>query len=709
MRQPAAHYGRLAARVRDRSFLRGFDMTDHILLGLNAEQTQAVCQGDGPLLIIAGAGTGKTKTLVHRVARLIETGQDPSRILLLTFSRRAAAEMLRRVEELFQRLNRQQAAVHSKGPKYSQQIWGGTFHAIASRLLRQYGRSIGLDADFTIHDRSDSEDLLDVVRSELGLAKTDRRFPKKGTCMSIYSHCVNSQTPIQDVLSKSFPWCADYEKELKSLFQAYVDRKESGHVLDYDDLLLFWHGMLSDPQTARPLQARFDCVLVDEYQDTNRLQSEIIRLLRPGGRGITAVGDDAQSIYSFRAATVRNILDFPQEFPGTTLVKLEQNYRSTQPILAATNALIEQAKERYTKNLWSERVAGARPQLITCLDETEQADLLVAEVLARREAGLHLHDQAVLFRASHHSILLEAELARHNIPFVKYGGLKFVEMAHVKDLLAFLRLAENPRDLVAGTRILKMLPGVGPKKAQQLMDQLLAAGGDFRAWSHAKLPADARWGEFVALLVGLAQSGSQELPVQLHRVRKFYAPLLEQQHDHAEPRMRDLEQLEQLASRFTNRSTLLTELTLDPPASTQDFAGTPSLDEDYLVLSTIHSAKGLEWDSVYVIHAVDGNIPSDLATGNAQQIDEELRLFYVALTRAKQALQVYSPLRYYHSYGGRSGDRHSYAQLTRFLTADVKNHFDCRAVIATRDDAVDSSAAGSAHKDIRRRIRAMWS
>jgi DNA helicase-2/ATP-dependent DNA helicase PcrA len=686
-------------------------MQDGILNGLNTEQQRAVCHDEGSLLVIAGAGTGKTKTLVHRVAQTIERGIDPSRVLLLTFSRRAAAEMLRRVDVLLQRLAKDDASKTIRQQLTSRKVWGGTFHAIATRLLRLYGKAIGLHDGFTIHDRSDSEDLLDVVRTELGLAKADRRFPKKGTCMAIYSHCVNSQEPIEPVLAKSFPWCDEFADDLKRLFQGYVDRKESANVLDYDDLLLFWHGMLSEPATAKKIRDRFDAVLVDEYQDTNRLQAEIVRLLRPGGTGITLVGDDAQSIYSFRGATVRNILDFPEQFPGTTIVKLEQNYRSTQPILAATNAIIAQARQRYTKDLWSQREGGTKPVLTTCVDEAEQAELIVRHVLQQREAGVELREQAVLFRASHHSVLLEAELARHNIPFVKYGGLKFIETAHVKDLLAFLRLAENPRDLVAGTRILKLLPHIGPRKAQQLMDRLLQARGDFRTWSAAKIPGDANgyWPKLVELLVRLARCSDKDLPAQVQLVRQFYAPLLEEHMDHAAARIRDLEQLEQLAGRFSSRSKMLAELTLDPPTTTQDLAGPPELDEDYLILSTIHSAKGLEWDSVYVIHAADGNIPSDLATGNAEQIDEELRLFYVALTRAKRTLHVCFPLRYYHAYRGRSSDQHGYAQLTRFISQAIVGHFECPAAIRGADDAEGETPSETVRVSVRQRVRAMWS
>jgi DNA helicase II / ATP-dependent DNA helicase PcrA len=578
-------------------------------------------------------------------------------------------------------------------------------------LLRVYGKRIGLEPGFTIHDRSDSEDLLDVVRTELELAKTDKRFPQKRTCLAIYSNCVNSRRPLTDVIADCHPWCEDYADDLKRLFQAYVDQKEVAAVLDYDDLLLFWRGVLADKVAGNRIRDRFDYVLVDEYQDTNRLQSEILKPLRPDGSGLTVVGDDAQSIYSFRAATVRNILDFPKEFPGTTVVKLEQNYRSVPPILDATNAVIGEPKERFTKNLWSKRDGIEKPSLVTCGDENEQADFVVRQILTHREAGIDLRRQAVLFRASHHTIILEAELARHNIPFIKYGGLKFVETAHVKDLMAFLRLAENSRDLVAGARVLMLLPGIGPKKARQLMGLLLAHGGDFGALAAAKIPAAAepRWPKLLKLMQRLSVMPSNDVQAQLHLVRKFYAPLLQEKYDNAPARLRDLEQLEQLAARYRDRASMLAEIALDPPTTTEDFAGEPQLDEDYLVLSTIHSAKGLEWNAVYVIHASDGNIPSDMAIKSVEQIEEERRLFYVALTRAKDWLYVCCPQRYYHAYRGGFSDQFGFAQLTRFLPAHVKKHFNCQAatIFGAVDDDEDAAFVTTS-KSIRRDVQAMW-
>ncbi len=553
---------------------------------------------------------------------------------------------------------------------------------------------------------------MNVVRTELGLAKTERRFPKKGTCMDIYSRCVNAREKLESALVRHFPWCLEWGAELKQLFSGYVDRKEACGVLDYDDLLLYWHGLLEDPKAGPIVRGQFDHVLVDEYQDTNLLQAEIVYQLSPQGKGVTVVGDDAQSIYSFRAATVRNILDLPEHFPETKIIRLEQNYRSTQPILEATNRVIGLAAERYAKNLWSERQEGQRPAQVTCEDEVEQADFVIRKILEHREAGVALRRQAVLFRASHHSMLLEAELTARLIPFHKYGGLKFVETAHVKDLLAFLRLAENPRDEVAAARILPLMPGIGPVKARELSQMLAGAGGDFSVWAAWKPPAGAAslWPKLVSLLQDLAAS-NEALPAQVNRVRKFYGPILETNYDHVQPRLRDLEQLEQIAARWRSRRRMLMEMALDPPSSTQDFAGPPVLDDDYLVLSTIHSAKGLEWDAVYVIHAADGNIPSDMSTKDSEGVEEERRLFYVALTRAKTWLYVLCPLRYYHSYRPGVSDSFGMAQRTRFLPEPVLKFFDRQVTMGMsgqEDDPAGSLNLGLTSKAIRGKLKERW-
>ncbi len=687
--------------------------TPNLLDRLNSEQHAAASHDDTPLLIVAGAGTGKTTTLAHRVAYLISQGADPGRVLLLTFTRRAAAEMIRRVDGLL----RQAAAERPPEamPALSgARIWGGTFHSVASRLLRLHGRDLGLEPDFTILDRADSEDLMHACRTELGLSAKTRRFPQKSTCLDIYSRCVNAQTPLSDVLAKAFPWCRDDIDDLKRLFDAYTDRKESQQVLDYDDLLLFWHGLLVDPGAGDRARERFDHVLVDEYQDTNAIQARIVALLRPDGTGVTAVGDDAQAIYSFRGATIRNILDFPLHFPSAEVMTLTRNYRSTAPILSATNQIIREASERYDKDLWTKREGGGRPTVAVCRDETEQSDWLIERILGHREQGTALKKQAVLFRVAHHSLPLEVELSRRNIPFVKYGGLKFLEMAHVKDLLGFLRLAENPCDITAGMRVVGLVPGIGPKTAESLMLRLAEGGGDFECWVGASVPepAAALWPEFVALMRGLAGTpgDTREVSAQVHAVRTVLTPLVERRYDNVDARLRDLEQLEAVASRFGDRTRFLSELALDPPSWTSDLAGPPLLDEDYLVLSTMHSAKGLEFDVVYVIHAADGNIPSDMSTGTPEEIEEERRLFYVACTRARDALYVTYPLRYY-AHGNPRTDTHGYAQRSRFLTDRVLPHFvevQARPQADHTDGDAKPGAPAVASISIRESVKRLW-
>jgi DNA helicase-2/ATP-dependent DNA helicase PcrA len=455
----------------------------------------------------------------------------------------------------------------------------------------------------------------------------------------------------------------------------------------------------------------FDHILVDEYQDTNALQADILATLRPGGQGLMVVGDDAQSIYAFRSATVRNILEFPERFPGTTIVTLEQNYRSTRPILDATNAVIAHSPQRHDKTLWSAREGGERPVLLTCIDERDQADAVCRAILEHRERGTSLREQAVLFRAGHHSDLLEIELARRNVPFVKYGGLKFLESAHVKDALAVLRIADNPRDEVSWFRVLQLLDGVGPAGARRILAAFgVSAPGDplVRFLEQAiAVPAPARR-ELDALRETLGDLVDPPAPAaQVERVARFLEPLLRRRYDQPEPRLRDLEQLEQLATGFESRERFVTELTLDPPVSTSDLAGPPHRDEDYVVLSTIHSAKGGEWDVVHVIHAADGMMPSDLATGDPDELEEERRLFYVALTRARDVLRVYFPLRYHRSNRGLEG-RHWYAQLTRFLPEDVRTYFDTAAtyVDAAPDDAHVHAVAGAG--DVDARLAALW-
>ena len=619
--------------------------------------------------MIAGAGSGKTNTLAHRVAHLIVNGADPGRILLMTFSRRAAAEMTRRVTRIAAKLGGNKASLDTLQ-------WAGTFHAIGARLLREHAERIGIDPAFTIHDREDLADLMNLVRHEQGFSKTERRFPTKGTCLAIYSRCVNAEAPLEKVLDQFFPWCSDWATELKQLFAAYVEAKQTQNVLDYDDLLLYWAQMMSDAGLANEIGARFDHVLVDEYQDTNRLQSSILLGLKPDGAGVTVVGDDAQSIYSFRAATVRNILDFPNQFsPAAEIVTLDRNYRSTQPILAAANGVIGLAKERFTKNLWTERLSTQKPQLVTVQDDANQARYIVEQVLANREQGILLKHQAVLFRASSHSAMLELELTRRNIPFVKFGGLKFLDAAHVKDILAILRFVENPRDRVAGFRLLNLLPGVGPASAKRVLDFVAHATDPIGAL--CDLPAPARaGGDWTAFIETVRNLHKAPWPTDVELARLWYDPHLERIHEDAEVRRPDLIQLEQIASGYSSRERFLTELTLDPPDATSDQAGVPLLDEDYLILSTIHSAKGQEWKSVFVLNAVDGCIPSDLGTGTTEELEEERRLLYVAMTRAKDDLHLIVPQRFFTHGQSIQGDRHLYASRTRFIPDGLLRLFD---------------------------------
>lgn len=664
---------------------------------LNPPQRQAATHPEGPLLVIAGAGSGKTRTLACRVAWLIHQGVAPDRILLLTFTRRAAAEMLDRAGRI-------------TGPGAAGKVWGGTFHAVSNRLLRQYGRALGLSPEFTVMDQADAADLMNLIRGDLGLGTSGRRFPQKNTLIAIYSRMVNSRSKLGELVRQHFPWCQDELDGIRQVFEAYTRRKREQNVLDYDDLLLYWNALCALPGVGETVADRFDHVLVDEYQDTNTIQAEILQGMRRRNRCLTVVGDDAQSIYSFRSATVRNILDFPEQFPGAEVVKLEQNYRSTQGILDASNAVMALAKQRYTKELFTRREGGERPLIVTCLDEAEQCQEVCERVLKRFEEGTPLRQQAVLFRAGHHSSQLEVELTRRNIPFVKYGGLKFVEAAHVKDMLAFLRLLENGADELSWFRVLQLLEGIGPVVARRAIEGLCVrptdasgaaegAGNPLRRLFRQPpaVPPGARE-EFTALRRALAdcagvafpaeaaggewESGSRHLTTPLphhpakteslapaavvERLRKFYDPLCRRLYDNPDVRLRDLDQLEQIAGRYRSLGSFITDLTLDPPSSTQDLAGPPLLDEDYLILSTIHSAKGCEWDAVHLIHAADGMIPSDMATGSEEEIEEERRLLYVAMTRARDELTLYFPLRYYHRGRGFS-DRHSYAQLTRFI------------------------------------------
>lgn len=677
---------------------------------LNPEQRAAVEHDVGvaaprPLLVVAGAGSGKTNTLAHRVARLIQAGADPQRILLLTFSRRAASEMGQRAGGVLHRL-------FGRGGVQAQVTlpWAGTFHSIGARLLREFAGRIGLDPAFTIHDRGDSEDLMGIVRHEIGLSQLEKRFPLKGTCLSIYSRVVNGREALDEVLQAFFPWCGEWELQLKTLFGAYVDAKQEQNVLDYDDLLLFWAEMAADPVLGRELGALFDHVLVDEYQDTNRLQAAIVSGMKPDGTGVMVVGDDAQSIYGFRGATVRNILDFPAQFTQPAqLITLERNYRSTQTILDASNAVIGAALERHAKTLWTDKVSSIKPQLVLIPDEAEQARWVCNRILEGREAGVALKSQAVLFRAASHSAALELELMRRNIPFVKFGGLKFLEAAHIKDVLALLRFAQNPSGRLAGFRALQLIPGIGQATAGRLVEAASTADDPAAALAAFPVPARSRsdWQVFCALYRRLRTAGLR-WPLDLELARAWYQPQLERLHDDAQVRAADLDQLVALSGGYGNRESFLAEITLDPPEATSDRAGAPLLDEDYVILSTIHSSKGQEWHSVHVLNVVDGCIPSDMATGSQEDIEEERRLLYVAMTRAREHLHLVVPNRFFIRQQSGMGDRHVYAARTRFITPVMLRHFEECAWLSADKRELRTPMPDAIRMMVRERARNAW-
>jgi DNA helicase-2/ATP-dependent DNA helicase PcrA len=694
--------------------------TSEKLGSLNAPQRKAVTYGEplpggkglrsGPLLIVAGAGTGKTNTLAHRVAHLALSGVDPARILMLTFTRRAAVEMKRRANEIMREVLDDKLG--GKAQQLSQRLtWSGTFHSIGNRLLRHYAKHVGLDPAFSVIDRGDAADLLDTVRTELGFSGKGQRFPRKDTCLGIYSYRVNTQKSLKETLESQYAWCAHFEEDIGKLLRGFVERKSQYRALDFDDLLLYWHAMMSEDRIAKSVAANFDHVLVDEYQDTNKLQADILYALKPDGSGITVVGDDAQAIYSFRAAAVENILGFPDRFrPKAEVVTLAQNFRSSQSVLDAANALMADAPRQYRKHLLSMRGQGPRPKLVTVDDLPTQAEFICTRILAAREAGTPLRRQAVLFRSGSHSDLLEIELAKRKIPFVKYGGLKFLEAAHVKDLLAILRWADNPRNQLAAFRVLQLMPGMGPANAKRALDHFIANEYQWSSFEKFDTPNDAKvpFLKFMDLYNQLGQP-DREWRGQINMIREWYKPHMERLYDHVHTRIGDLDQLELLSSQYQTRERFITELTLDPPNATSDLAGQPLVDEDYLVISTIHSAKGMEWDQVYILNVVDGSFPSEFATGKAELIEEERRLLYVAMTRARNELTCVVPLRFQITSQPKTSDGHVYGARSRFLTEKVVKCFDEQTFQGSNVDVkIEAATADSGTIDVASRLKQMW-
>ncbi len=605
---------------------------------LNAQQLAAVEAVDGPALVIAGAGSGKTRTLVYRVARLIDLGIPPSSILLLTFTRKAAQEMLERVGLLI-------------GLR-SQQVSGGTFHSTANLLLRRYGQPVGLESGFTILDRSDSEDLISLLRGQLGLNDMGKRFPRKHTIGEMFGKTANTLASLEDIVLDEYSHFGNFLDELTKLQTAYELAKRQRQLVDYDDLLVkLLELLVVDDYSRETISQAFRYILVDEYQDTNRLQASLVRNLAATHQNVMVVGDDSQSIYAFRGATFRNIMEFPDLFPGTTIYKLEENYRSTQPILQLANKLIAAAPERYSKTLFTRIEEGPLPGLVQAMGENAQSRFIAQKILELREEGIALDEIAVLFRSSFHAFDLELELTRRNLPFIKRGGFKFIETAHVKDLMAHLRVIHNPLDTVSWNRLLLLLEGVGPKKSKDLIAMILQAHGSYEGLKHGTGRSGPGLRHLAATLEQLTEEPLSPA-VLLGEMLEYYLPLLKDQYDDYPKRIRDLEHLSVMAERYEDLNQFLADLTLEPPNESVSDVDAPDNDDERLILSTIHSAKGLEWRCVFVIWLVDGRFPSAYSFSDDDGLEEERRLLYVAITRAKQHLFLTYPINVYDKMTG---------------------------------------------------------
>ena len=603
---------------------------------LNPAQRQAVMSTDGPLLVIAGAGSGKTRTLTYRVARLVEEGIPPHAILLLTFTRKASAEMLGRASHLLDRR--------------CEKVSGGTFHSFANSVLRRYAEVVGFDRRYTILDRADTESLIGMVKKELGVAKKQHAFPRNQTLANIFSKAVNQDIAVEDIIYDSFPHFVDSLDSLLKVNEGYHARKAQHSFLDYDDLLVFLQLLLKENREIREkLSSTYRYIMVDEYQDTNHLQAAILYQLADTHHNVMAVGDDSQSIYAFRGASFRNIMDFPQVFPETTIIGLEENYRSVQPILTLTNTIIARAVERYEKKLFTRKMGGSTPLMVDCGIENLQSQFVAGQIEALHRQGTPLQEIAVLFRAGFHSFDLEIELTREHIPFIKVGGFKFTESAHIKDMLAHLRVMVNQRDRISWYRLLLLLDKIGPKTAQKLYEViaaessvhqgLLSAGKGNGKHESLKRLQELYAGTDVRSAT-VAESGEAVL--------NYYLPILKEKYDDHPKRLKDLEQLLTIMQRYRSMENFLIDMALEPPNTSADdnLSGGPP-DSDRLVLSTIHSAKGLEWDTVFIIWALDGRFPSVHALDDPDELEEELRLMYVAATRAKKSLIITYPSRVY--------------------------------------------------------------
>jgi DNA helicase-2/ATP-dependent DNA helicase PcrA len=650
--------------------------------GLDDTQLGAAAHGDGPLVILAGAGTGKTRTLTARVASLVDRGVPPERVLLLTFTRRAADDMLAR------------AAAMCSREDAGRRLQGGTFHAVAHQLVARHTEALGLPPVVSVLDRSDSTDVLDLLRHDHGLGGIEVRSPKASTLVDIYSRSVSTGRAARQIVATEFGWVEPHIEQVITLLRGYVARKREHGLIDFDDLPLAWRSLLSDPVLGPDIAARWDHVLVDEYQDVNQTQVDIVRALRPDGRGLTVVGDDAQAVYAFRGSDSAHLLALSTSLPNVSVVRLERNFRSRQRLLDLANA-VRPHSAGHRLMLHSDRPGGRRARLVRCHDAAAEARAVVDAVRTEAQDGRRLRDQAVLMRTSHHGDLLEIELTARGVPFVKFGGLKFLEAAHVKDFVAVLRLMDNRLDEVAWYRLLRLHDGIGPARARALLGVLgvdtapwqatadtgtpanggpghtdRAADSDPDAHAHdeavAAAPAISRVALAATLEALTIARGQRRNSDRAAACLRLLRPLLTARYPDSAARLADLDRLVAAAASAPDLGVFVAELTLDPPVSTSDLAGPPHLDDDYLVLSTVHSAKGLEWPVVHVIHLVDGAFPADMALSTPAGLVEEQRLFYVAVTRAADEINLYAPLRMPHHRQARD-DMHSFAAISRFL------------------------------------------
>ena len=607
---------------------------------LNPAQFEAASALDGEYLIIAGAGTGKTRTLVYRVARLVELGYDPKSILLLTFTRKAANEMMNRAAILLD--NR------------CSKILGGTFHSFANLTLRKYYKAVNLDSSFTILDQGDSEDVINLIRSQAGFISKEKRFPNKQTLNKVFSLSVNTSKSVEVIIEESYPHFLDQLDKIMDIKKIFSEYKRKNNLLDYDDLLVYLKNFLHDlSPSAKSLLSTIKFVMVDEYQDTNKLQADVVMGLTQLNKNIMVVGDDSQSIYSFRGANFKNIIEFPILFPETKIIKLEENYRSVQPVLDFTNKIIEGAVEKYEKHLYTRKTGGELPFIVAASTENLQSKFIVDKILDLREEGVPLKDIAVLFRSSFFSFDLEIELNKANIPFQKFGGMKFIETAHIKDVLAFLRIAANPKDVVSWYRVLLLHEGVGPKTAQKILDELATARLTIKANPDAQ--TGFRYNDMIAKLFQLLYQlhTKQGLPSEKAQlVVDYYYPIFKDKYDDFNKRKKDLDIFLNITENYKSLDSLLADMAIEPIIDSVIDIEATDKEEEYVTLSTIHSAKGLEWHSVFIIHAVEGFFPSSRSVENLDTLEEERRLMYVASTRAKQNLFVTYPMNIFDREAG---------------------------------------------------------